>query len=1056
MADTMVDRKQLEQERLLLRGIAYADKFINKNYLVNLDMYPPVPCPTDYHSYHGLRLFRLNKLVYDSSTNQVEDRINDLMVSVYGALHSLSASALIIIDAYPAHVDFYIGTNSDTNASTAGLVLEKGLKGNFPGSKFSFLDHEQTIQLASRFENTSGADKSVSSVVMVPSLRGESQRTYLQGVEKMIDALQGERYTAILVSEPLGQDAVEERKRGFEQLYSTLSPFAQTSLAYGDNISSAVSEGSFTSFSDSINTAVSNTNSEGTSTSRGTSEGTSSGWSGGYSSGSGYSANGYSSNEGYNYGFNSSTSHSTNESTGTSTSWARSVTSGQTKTSSVGDNHAETQTTGESRTLTITYEDKTVSSLMEQISEQLTRIQNSEIYGWWMTGAYFLADDVQTSVVAANTFRALIAGDQSYVDNAFINVWNAANNQHIPAITKYLQCGMHPLITIPSSGQFDAQQVKPVQMISGKELPFFGGLPHDSVAGLMVDNVASFGREVLKIDDRRAGTEITIGRVLHKGLIEESLVKLDLESFRSHCFVTGSTGSGKSNTVYCLIERFINNGIKFLVVEPAKGEYKYAFGGLKGVNIFWTNPKKYPMLHINPFSFPENIHVLEHLDRLIEIFNACWPLRAAMPAILKNAVERIYIKSGWDLVRSIHFDNGKPKFPTFMDLLFELPILINESAYSSESKGDYIGALVTRVASLTNGIMGQVFCSSAEIEDEVFFDQNTIVDLSRVGAAETKSLIMGIMVVKLNEHRMATTDSENVALKHVTILEEAHNLLRNTHGNSGGEGGNLASKSVEMISNSIAEMRTYGEGFVIVDQSPTAVDISAIKNTNTKIVMRLPEKTDQEMVGNSFSLEPDQIREISRLGIGMAVIGQNGWLRPVLTQIDAASNDYYFRDIPVINESERRKLIGRICAKVVEQADEADFKPSVLTALIRMSQLSEQKKKEYIRLIEGFMRHVNNGTDNYAVHNFLVELVNCKGLFQVVPLMLTRESEFTEKDTLIYKRWNREFRAKLSEYVMIDEDDVERELIMKFIVYQACVVHNKNFDKLYKRLTKKN
>ena len=28
-----------------------------------------------------------------------------------------------------------------------------------------------------------------------------------------------------------------------------------------------------------------------------------------------------------------------------------------------------------------------------------------------------------------------------------------------------------------------------------------------------------------------------------------------------------------------------------------------------------------PLLKINPFSFPDDIHVLEHIDRLIEIFN---------------------------------------------------------------------------------------------------------------------------------------------------------------------------------------------------------------------------------------------------------------------------------------------------------------------------------------------------------------------------------------------------------------------------------------------------
>ena len=46
-----------------------------------------------------------------------------------------------------------------------------------------------------------------------------------------------------------------------------------------------------------------------------------------------------------------------------------------------------------------------------------------------------------------------------------------------------------------------------------------------------------------------------------------------------------------------------------------------------------------PLLRINPFSFPKNIHVLEHLDRLVEIFNVCWPLYAAMPAVLKSAIE---------------------------------------------------------------------------------------------------------------------------------------------------------------------------------------------------------------------------------------------------------------------------------------------------------------------------------------------------------------------------------------------------------------------------------
>jgi DNA helicase HerA-like ATPase len=70
--------------------------------------------------------------------------------------------------------------------------------------------------------------------------------------------------------------------------------------------------------------------------------------------------------------------------------------------------------------------------------------------------------------------------------------------------------------------------------------------------------------------------------------------------------------------------------------------------------------------------------------------------------------------------------------------------------------------------------------------------------------------------------------------------------------NTSGRESDLVGKSVEMITNTIAEIRTYGEGFIIVDQSPSSVDIAAIKNTNTKIVLRTPEAHDREAVAGPW------------------------------------------------------------------------------------------------------------------------------------------------------------------------------------------------------------
>ena len=144
---------------------------------------------------------------------------------------------------------------------------------------------------------------------------------------------------------------------------------------------------------------------------------------------------------------------------------------------------------------------------------------------------------------------------------------------------------------------------------------------------------------------------------------------------------------------------------------------------------------------------------------------------------------------------------------------------------------------------------------------------------------------MGILVLKLQEYRMEAP-TPNSALRHVTVLEEAHNLLRRTSTEQSTDSANLLGKSVEMLANAIAEMRTYGEGFIIADQSPGLLDMSVIRNTNTKIIMRLPDFSDRELVGKAAGLTEEQIIELSKLEMGVAAITQSDWLEPVLCKIN--------------------------------------------------------------------------------------------------------------------------------------------------------------------------
>lgn len=210
--------------------------------------------------------------------------------------------------------------------------------------------------------------------------------------------------------------------------------------------------------------------------------------------------------------------------------------------------------------------------------------------------------------------------------------------------------------------------------------------------------------------------------------------------------------------------------------------------------------------------------------------------------------------------------------------------VIDSSEYDNENKGAYKGALLTRLRSFTNGINGMIFVQD-DIKNIALYDKNVIVDMSRVGSSETKSLIMGMLVLKLQEHRMVGTNGMNEPLKHITVLEEAHNLLKRTSMEQSSEGANLLGKSVEMLANAIAEMRTYGEGFVIVDQAPGLLDMSTIRNTNTKMIMRLPDLTDRELAGKAANLNDDQIMELAKLPCGVAAVYQNEWIQPVLCKV---------------------------------------------------------------------------------------------------------------------------------------------------------------------------
>lgn len=646
------------------------------------------------------------------------------------------------------------------------------------------------------------------------------------------------------------------------------------------------------------------------------------------------------------------------------------VTKGTSLGANFGANFARSSTVtamiGKNEGITQTFTNFNIKHALELLENQMKRLEQSTALGMWDFAAYVLSEEYDVANNVAHSYLALTLGEDSYMSKSAINVWkgNVEEERDIAKeITGYIRELRHPLfglrqdaITEDRAFNVYPSVVTATTSLSGKELAYSLNFPQKSIAGLPVLQCAEFGRNVVTYDLLEKDAEkLELGNIFHMNHVEENRVELSKKSLASHTFITGSTGSGKSNTVYRLIERARKKGTKFLVVEPAKGEYKQVFGSYKDVAVYGTNPALTPLLRINPFSFPEGIHVLEHLDRLVEIFNVCWPMYAAMPAVLKSAVEKSYKDCGWDMIRSVN-TYGEEIYPTFADVAHNIKEIIDNSEFDNDNKGAYKGSLLTRLESLTNGINGMIFTCD-ELSNETLFDENVIVDLSRVGSSETKSMIMGMLVLKLQEYRMTSVDM-NAALKHITVLEEAHNLLKRTSTEQTSESANLLGKSVEMLTNAIAEMRTYGEGFIIADQAPGLLDMAVIRNTNTKIIMRLPDQTDRELVGKSANLNDEQITELAKLPCGVAAVYQNEWVQPVLCKIDKHEiNDRKYEYQPedevyldAMSKEISDSLLDCIMDKeLFHKDDKADIKK--LKAMVIKSKLSTKVKRDFVEYL---------------------------------------------------------------------------------------------------------
>lgn len=363
-----------------------------------------------------------------------------------------------------------------------------------------------------------------------------------------------------------------------------------------------------------------------------------------------------------------------------------------------------------------------------------------------------------------------------------------------------------------------------------------------------------------------------------------------------HMFICGVPGSGKTNTMLHLADSLWNgeisiNGkrekarIPFLALEPAKHEYR-ELANLNIPELIVFSPSantKFP-IQINPFEFPKNITLSEHIGKLCQVFEGAFPIEPPAPFILDKAIQKIYEKHGWS-TRDINTGDDSKEYPTMSELYDQFEFELAETNYDSEIQGNIQSVLQMRIGSLLRREMKDIFdVKKSTFKPDEWINRPIVIELEALGEGPANFMTLFLCTL-IREVLKSSAEQKDKKIKHVIFIEEAHNLIASESQMQNAQDSNPKIAATSFIVKMLAEVRALREGIIIADQLPSAMASEVIKNTNIKLVHRMTSQDDRELIGSTMSASPLQLEKMATFTQGQALIAYEKMLRPFEMQV---------------------------------------------------------------------------------------------------------------------------------------------------------------------------
>lgn len=160
--------------------------------------------------------------------------------------------------------------------------------------------------------------------------------------------------------------------------------------------------------------------------------------------------------------------------------------------------------------------------------------------------------------------------------------------------------------------------------------------------------------------------------------------------------------------------------------------------------------------------------------------------------------------------------------------------IIKRKTYAPQTRDSFEEILRTRFDYLKRGTRGSILNTEKSIDFDELFSKPVVINLSCLAGSKDKALVMSLLLLALYEYRQSRyahdlqyrAEAQKNKLLHLMLIEEAHNVL--TKPQPSAHGGSPEMAAADLFTNILSEIRSYGQGMMIVDQVPTRLIDDAI------------------------------------------------------------------------------------------------------------------------------------------------------------------------------------------------------------------------------------